>query len=78
MLAVPAFLPTILDSSQEEDIKRNFGYGISSVVSYFRPKIAKHTRRLKNLERFKRRITYFVFTVSASVIAGLIIWLLTR
>ena len=78
LLAVPASLPTISDSSQEEDIKTNFGYGISSVISYFRPKIERHTRRLKNLEKFKRRITYFVLTISASVIAGLIIWLLTR
>ena len=78
MLAVPAFLPTISDSSREADIERNFGYPISRVVSYLRPKIEKHTRRLRNLEKFKRRITYLVLTISTSVIAGLIIWLLTR
>jgi deoxycytidine triphosphate deaminase len=76
LLAIPAVLPVISDSSQEEDIKRDFGYGISSVVSYFRPKLQKQARRLKTLEKFKGRITYFVFTISATVVAGLILWLL--
>jgi len=78
VLVIPASLPIISDSSQEKDIEKNFGYETSAVVSYFRPKIEKCTKRLKNFEKFRRRLTYFVFTVSASVIAGIIIWLLTR
>jgi deoxycytidine triphosphate deaminase len=78
LLALPSVLPEILDFSNTEEIKTNFGYGIASVVSYFRPKLERHSRRLKNLERFKGRLTYYVLTVSAAVIAGLILWLLTK
>lgn len=78
LLALPASLPAISDSSQEEEIMRSFGYGVSSVVSYFRPKLKKQARKIRSLEKFRGRIMYFIVTVSTAVISGLILWSLTR
>lgn len=78
LLALPASLPVISDSSQEEEIKRSFGYGVSSVVSYFRPKLKKQRRRIRSLEKFRGRVMYFIVTISTSLISGVILWFLTR
>jgi deoxycytidine triphosphate deaminase len=78
VLAFPSSFPTISDSANEQDLMTNFGYGITAVIGYFRPKLEKHARKLRTLERFKSRITYFALSVSVTVIAGLIVWLLTR
>ena len=78
LLAFPSFFPEISDSSQEEEIKRDFGYGVFSVIRYLRPKLMKHRRKIRSLERFRGRIMYFIVTVSTGVIIGLIVWLLTH
>lgn len=77
LLALPAFLPVISDSSEEE-ITRSFGYGVSSVVGYFRPKLKNQASKIRTLEKFRGRITYFIVTIATAVISGLILWFLTR
>ena len=78
VVVFPPQFPSISDALAEEEIQRNFGFDILEVVNYFRPKLDKYARKIRHLEKFKRRVTYFVVSVATAVISGLIIWLLTR
>lgn len=78
LFVLPALLPEISDSSREQEIMASFGYGVSSVVGYFRPRLEKQARKIRNLEKFRRRIMYFVVTILSAVVSGLILWFLTR
>jgi len=75
-LIMPSYPPAISDAMDDEAIKGNFGYGIFSVIKYLRPKIKKHRRRIRRLEKFRRRLNYVAAGIITSVISGIILWLI--
>ena len=68
----------ISDSSEDATILKEFGFGPYQVIKYVRPQIEKNTKKLKKLEKFKKQVNYIILTMSVTVIAGVIVWLLTR
>lgn len=75
-LLIPSFPPEISDAMEEEEIKENYGYGISAVVKYLRPKMKRYNRRIKSMEKFRGRINYIIISILTTVVAGVILWFL--
>jgi len=73
---IPSFPPPIEDPIVEEDIRKRYGYGIFSLMRYLKPKLKDYEDRLKKLEGMKKRIYAILTTLSTTIIAGVILWIL--
>ena len=77
MIAAAPLFPSISDASTVEEIQDKLGFGVSSVVKYFRPKVHRHSLRLKSLEKFKNSLITGIAGIALGILAGIIIWLIT-
>jgi len=77
-LVIPAAPPPIRDPVDENQIRLRYGYGILSVIRYVKPKLRTYKKKIRELEKFKSRIIKFAIGILSTVIAGIIVWLVTR
>ena len=74
---IPPSKMEITDAMDYEKIKADFGHGISASVKYLRPKIRRNELKIKDVERFKRRLSIASISILTTVISSVIVWFLT-
>jgi deoxycytidine triphosphate deaminase len=75
---IPPSTLEITDAMNYEKIREDFGHGISAIVRYLRPKIRKNEIKLRDVDRFKRRLGIAAVTILTTVVSSVIVWFLTK
>ena len=77
-MVIPPFLAPIEDPIDYKEVREKYGYGIYALMRYLKPKLEDQTNRIEGLEKLKERVTYILIGIAASIISGIILWVLTH